>query len=161
MRGTILFVCTGNFCRSPMAEAIFKDLLSQDEKQESYQVRSAGTWTHDGLSASPLALQAMRELGLDIGTHRSHHLTSQDIEEASLILVMTQDHKQALAVEFPQASGKLYLLSEMADKSYDIEDPSGSDSLILHRTCAQEIKELLEEGYSCILELAARDVGET
>lgn len=161
MRGTILFVCTGNFCRSPMAEAILKDLLRQDGKEKLYQVRSAGTWTRDGLSGSPLALQAMKELGLDISTHRSRQLTSQDIEGASLIIVMTQDQKEALGVEFPQAREKLFLLSEMAENRYDIDDPSGSNSLTLHRTRAQEIKGLLERGYSCILELAARDAGET
>lgn len=144
-----------------MAEAILKDLLRQDGKEKLYQVRSAGTWTRDGLSASPLALQAMKELGLDISTHRSRHLTSQDIEGASLIIVMTQDQKEALEVEFPQAREKLFLLSEMAENRYDIDDPSGSNSLTLHRTRAQEIKALLESGYSCILELAARDAGET
>ncbi len=161
MRGTILFVCTGNFCRSPMAEAILKDLLRQDGKESLYHVRSAGTWTRDGLSASPLALQVMKELGLDISTHRSHHLTPQDIDGASLIIVMTQDQKEALVVEFPQAREKSYLLSEMADDRYDIDDPSGSNSLALHRTCAHEISELLEKGYSYILELAARHAGET
>ncbi len=143
-----------------MAEAILKELLRRDEKEHLYQVRSAGTWTRDGLSASSLAMQAMEELGLDISTHCSHYLTSQDIEGASLIIVMTQDHKEALGVEFPQAREKLYLLSELANRKYDIDDPSGSDSLELHRTCAQEIKELLEEGYPSILELAANEADE-
>jgi len=144
-----------------MAEAILKDLLRQDGKEQLSQVHSAGTWTRDGLSASPLALQAMKDLGLDISAHRSHHLTSQDIEGASLIIVMTQDHKEALFVEFPQAREKAYLLSELVDERYDIDDPSGSGSLELHRTCAQEIKKLLEKGYSRILELAGRDADET
>jgi len=161
MRGKILFVCTGNFCRSPMAEAILKDLLRQDGKDKLYQVRSAGTWTRDGLTASPLALRAMNELGLDISIHRSRHLTCQDIEGASLIIVMTQDHREALGAEFPQAREKLHLLSEMAGKSHDIDDPSGSHSTALHRMCAQEIKELLEAGYSRVLQLAAGVTGET
>jgi protein-tyrosine-phosphatase len=157
----ILFVCTGNFCRSPMAEAILRDLLRKDGKEELYEVRSAGTWTRDGLTASSLALQAMKELGLDIGIHRSHHLTSQDIEAASLIVAMTQDHKEALSVEFPQARDKLFLLSELAECGHDVHDPSGSDSLALHGACAQEIRELLERGYSRMLELAAKDPGDT
>lgn len=144
-----------------MAEAMLKELLRRDRKNRLYHVRSAGTWTRDGLTASPLALQTMKELGLDISTHRSHHLASEDIQEANLIIVMTQDHEEALGVEFPQAREKIYLLSEMADKRYDIEDPSGSGSLTLHRTCGQEIKELLEKGYSRILELAAGGSSET
>lgn len=145
-----------------MAEGILKDLLQRDGQEQTLQVRSAGTWTHDGLSASRLALEAMQELGLDIAGHRSRHLTSDDVEEASLIIVMTQDQKEALAAEFPEARGRLHLLSEIAGKKrQDIDDPSGSDSLQLHRTCAQEIRELLVEGYSRILELATSEVGET
>jgi protein-tyrosine-phosphatase len=161
MGGTILFVCTGNFCRSPMAEAILQDLLQQDGKEKLYEVRSVGTWTRNGLSASLPALQATKELGLDISAHRSHHLTSQDIEEANLILVMTRDHKEALDVEFPQARAKTYLLSEMTDNRYDIDDPAGSGAPEAHYICAQEIEKLLKKGYSRILELVAGDVDET
>lgn len=153
----ILFVCTGNFSRSPMAEAILKDLLERDGKDKLYQVRSAGTWTRDGLRASPLALQAMEELGVDISAHRTHHLTSQDIDQASLIIVMTHDHREALTLEFPQARDRIWLLSEMADKSHDVVDPSGGRSLDSHRACAQEIKELLHEGYLRILQFTAGD----
>jgi protein-tyrosine-phosphatase len=157
MGGTILFVCTGNFCRSPMAEGILKDILQTDGKDELYDVRSAGTWTRDGLTASPYALEAMDELRLDISDHRTRHLTPEDVAQASLILVMTEDHKEALALEFPDTREKVYMLSEMAGKRFDIRDPSGSGSLDLHLTCAEEIKELLHQGYARIIELAERN----
>ncbi len=157
MGGAILFVCTGNFCRSPMAEALLEHLLHQDGSEGRYEVRSAGTWTRDGLTASSLALQAMHELGLDISAHRSHQLTLEDMQQAHLIVVMTQDHKEALALEFPQTRAKLHLLSEIVGKRYDVHDPSGSGSLELHRTCAAEIKQLLEEGFPRIMRLADRD----
>jgi protein-tyrosine-phosphatase len=161
MGGAILFVCTGNFCRSPMAEALLKSLLQKNGKKGKYQVRSAGTWTREGLTASPLAVQAMQDLGLDISEHRSHHLTVQDVEEAAVIIVMTRDHKEALAVEFPLARHKLVLLSELADARYDVTDPSGSASLERHRACAQDIKELLQKGYARLLQLAERDAEAT
>jgi protein-tyrosine phosphatase len=140
-----------------MAEGILRDLLQTDRKDELYEVRSAGTWTRDGLMASPDTLQAMDELGLDLNDHRTHHLASEDVAQASLILAMTQDHKEALALEFPDATEKIYLLSEMAGKRFEILDPSGSGSLDLHLTCAEEIRELLRQGYSRIIELAERE----
>ena len=99
---TILFVCTGNLCRSPMAEGILKARFRSEGKHTLYQVRSAGAWTQNGLSASALAIQAMDELGLDIASHRSRRLTAEDVADASLVSVMTRDHKEALLAEFPE-----------------------------------------------------------
>jgi len=143
-----------------MAEAILKDLLRQDGKEHHYRVHSAGTWTHDGLRASPHAIRAMEQMGLDISTHRSRHLTPQDVTGSDLIIVMTRDHNEALSSEFPEAREKLRLLSELAGQRYDIADPSGSGSLQLHTRCATEIKQLLAQAYRRILNLAASDEDE-
>jgi protein-tyrosine-phosphatase len=155
--GAVLLVCTGNMCRSPMAEVLLKDRLQREGKEDRYRVTSAGTWTTEGRAASPLAIEAMRELGLDLSAHRTHLLTSEDVHRASLILVMAQDHKEALLAEFPDAGHKTYLLSELAGRRYDIFDPYGSDSLDLYRQCAKEIAALLDEGYSRVQELAEAD----
>jgi protein-tyrosine phosphatase len=150
----ILLVCTGNLCRSPMAEGILKDQLRRNGKDSLYQVHSAGTWTRDGLSASALAMEAMEEVGLDISSHRTHHLNGEDVAQASLVVVMERAHKEALLTEFPAAARKTVLLSELAGEVYDIFDPYGSDSLLVYRRCASEIENLLGEGYARLLELA-------
>ncbi|MFQ6057608.1 MAG: low molecular weight protein arginine phosphatase [Anaerolineae bacterium] len=150
---TILFVCTGNLCRSPMAVGLLKEQLKRHGRQGEYRVRSAGTWTLEGHPAAPYALQVMAERGLDIGDHRSHALTRGDVEAADLILVMTRGHQEAIEAEFPQARGKTYLLSEMVGQSYDIPDPYGA-SLAMYRRCADELEDLIEDGYEKIVELA-------
>ena len=156
-QATILLVCTGNFSRSPMAVAILEDLLREDGRETDFRVRSAGTWTREGIAASPLAMEAMAEKGLDVSTHRSHHLSRQDVEQAALIITMTRDQQEALLAEFPVAADRTFLLSELAGERHDISDPSGSDSLKSYRECASEIGRLLRSGYPCLVGLAAGD----
>ena len=150
---TILFVCTGNLCRSPMALGFLRERLRRDGRQDDVRVRSAGTWTVEGYPASLYALQVMAERSLDISDHRSHTLSARDVGEADLILVMAQGHQEAIEVEFPQARGKTYLLSEMVGKSYDILDPYGAPQAA-YRRCADELEDLIEKGYEKIVELA-------
>jgi protein-tyrosine phosphatase len=140
-----------------MAEGILKARFRSEGKQTLYQVRSAGAWTHDGLGASALAVQAMDEMGHDITGHHSHSLTAEDVTDARLIIVMTQDHKGALLAEFPEASERILLLSELVGDTYDIFDPYGSNSRQLYRECAREIERLLDEGYPLLMELVGNE----
>jgi len=136
-----------------MAVGFTKGLLKAQGREEEYEVTSAGTWTVEDHPPAPLAVEVMAERGLDISSHRSHSLTSQDMEDADLVVVMTQGHKEVLSLEFPQQGSKIYLLSELAGENYDIEDPYGTESLELYQECADEIEELLREGYPRLIEL--------
>jgi len=150
----LVFVCTGNVCRSPMAAGLFFDRLVRDKADGRVRVRSAGTWALEGQPASAYAVQVMREQGLDISAHRGRNLTQHDVDEAHLILVMTQRHADYIAHELHSEENKVHLLSEMAGANTDIEDPYGG-SLADYRRTATELADWIERGYTRIMELLA------
>ncbi len=152
-KALILIVCSANICRSPMAEHLLRRLIHQAGDDERLAVTSAGTWALVGQPASAHAQQLLLEEGLDLGEHRAHNLTQQDVDQAALILVMTRAHREDIQQRFLRTQGKVYLLSQMVGKSYDIEDPFGGTAED-YRYCKEEIESLLTEGYSRIVDLA-------
>lgn len=102
----ILIVCTGNTCRSPMAEGILKSVLDRAGKREQYNVYSRGAAAFDGDAASENALLACAEYGVDISAHRSKRLTVYDVERADKIFVMTEGIKNAIISAVPSAAKK-------------------------------------------------------
>jgi len=119
-----LFVCTGNICRSPMAEHMLRDLLGEGSE---WTIRSAGVSAGNGLAATPEAVVTMREEGIDLSSHRSRSADRRVVEEAELILVMTAGHRSQLIARFPDIREKLFLLKSFAPKGQqeDIGDPIG------------------------------------
>ncbi|UCF19342.1 MAG: low molecular weight protein arginine phosphatase [Gemmatimonadota bacterium] len=124
----ILFVCTGNTCRSPMAEVIARRAL-EERGWNHVQVDSAGASAGWDAPASEGALQAVAEIGLDLSTHRSQPLTPRLVETADIILAMTPGHVEA--VEAMGEPAKVSLVSDFLDGSEagaDIDDPIGGSA---------------------------------
>jgi protein-tyrosine phosphatase len=150
---TILLVCTGNICRSPMAAGLLRQRLREHPKRHDWRVISAGTWAAEGRPTSAYAAAEMADRGIDISAHRSRGVTKDLMEQADLVLVMTRNHAEALKVAFPDHADKVHMLSEMVGETYDISDPYGGTKLE-YSYIAQELEHLIDEGYECIVSLA-------
>jgi len=110
----ILLVCTGNTCRSSMAQVLMRRLV-QERGMSGVEVSSAGLAAFEGAPATPLAVQVMKDEGLDLAGHRAHRLAATDVARADLILTMTADQKRALLGQYPQAHGRVFVLLEYAE----------------------------------------------
>jgi len=132
-----------------MAEVLFKNLLYQYGVSSKWFIYSAGVWARDGNRATEGALKAMQRKGIDLSLHRSRIVSQAMINEYDLILVMEQNHKDALRAAFPEFSSKIYLLSEMVDMKHDILDPIGGTSADYDDT-ADELEKLLADAFDRI-----------
>ena len=139
----ILFVCTGNSCRSPMAEAIFRDILPADWRGR-VEISSAGTAAWDGQPASPLAVEVLRDAGIDLSRHRARMLTRDMIENADLIVAMEFYHRDTIGRIAPDAGRPILILGELDEDrpSPDIDDPIGGDRAVYEQT-SEELRGLL------------------
>jgi protein-tyrosine phosphatase len=145
-----LFVCTGNSCRSPMAEGMFRKYLAEklqckvDQLDKmGYKVVSAGVMGLCGMPASPEAIVACAAKGIDIKAHKSRALSQQLVEDSDFTYVMGHTHCQRVATLGPEASSKCVLLAQ--DK--DIADPIGQSQQV-YNSCADLIEEAVQKRIS-------------
>jgi protein-tyrosine-phosphatase len=146
----ILFVCTANVCRSPLAEALFKEKLAQ-EGLAGWQVESAGTWAMEGYPAAEKGVRLLGERGIDLRRHRARGVTRELLRQFDLILVMEKGHKEALRTEFPEIAERVLLVSELVGETREIGDPMGG-SLDDFRETIRDLEDIFERGFAEILQ---------
>jgi len=161
---TIVFVCTANICRSPMAAALMRKHLAALGLSNEIEVKSAGVWAREGSSASEGSATVLARQGISLSDHRSQPMTAQLLEQADIVLVMEEEHRRSLFYLEPKHLRKVFLLTEMVGRSKDIADPYGGPIEGYVRTAAQ-LDDLIADGLPMILKrigvaLPAKDEGQ-
>lgn len=143
----VLFVCTGNTCRSPMGEAIARHLLARRSNGKLTIVESAGTDAGRGSPMSPEAVRALRSMGIEARAHRSRRLTRKVAARADVIFALTPGHLQSLLAIDPTAADRAHTLDP---SGVGVIDPIGQSQAFYDETAAQ-IRSLIEGRLSEIL----------
>lgn len=136
----ILFVCTGNTCRSPMAEGIFNSFIEKENKKDNIKAYSAGVFGFNGSQATKNAIDACKEIGVDLTEFKSTSLPSLNVDEFEEFYVMGLSHKTAL-MRLGVNEEKITILGK---DGKGILDPFGGD-IVVYRKCRDEIAKEIEK----------------
>lgn len=150
---SVLFVCTGNQFRSPIAAARFRQLLTNTDGSKEWVVDSAGIWTVEGGPSPVVATTAAAAMGISLDSHRTRMISKPLLTESDLIVVMTRGQQEAIGVEFPEARGRICLLSELAGGlPGDVPDPPAAPGEI--PKILRDVCDLVDEAFPAIRKLA-------
>lgn len=140
-----MFICTGNICRSAMAEGLMRKLVNDNNK--NVVVYSCGIYAEDGDMATYNAIEAIKDYGVDLREHRATNIQNSQIEDMDIILCATMSHKNTVIRIYPELKDKVHTIKEFAgfdENDLDIPDPWGYD-IDTYRFCASTINKCLEK----------------
>jgi protein-tyrosine-phosphatase len=150
---SILYICTANRFRSPLAALYFAREVVRHNDDQHFQVSSAGVWTRDGLPATEDVIDFAKQYSLNLNYHKSRVVSEEILSSSDLILVMESGQKEAIAQEFPGIKNRIFLLTDAAGyPPYDIPDPYQSKEP--YQQIGGEIVQLIAQGYENIIKLA-------
>ena len=141
----IMFICTGNICRSAMAHVMLEDKAKKQNKD--IQVYSCGVFAQNGDKSTKEAIEVMKEYGINLENHRATNIRNSDIEQMDIILCATTAHKNNVINIYPNLEEKIFTMKEYVEypkNDLDIKDPWGFD-INTYRRCAKEIEDCIEK----------------
>ena len=142
----IMFICTGNICRSAMAHRMLEKRLKEQNKKD-VEVYSCGIWAYDGNIPTDEGITTMKDYGIDLSTHRATYIKNSNIKKMDVILCATVNHKRNVVSMYPELKDKVFTMKEYAgypDYDLDIQDPWGY-GLDVYKNCAKEIEICIEK----------------
>ncbi len=149
---SILFVCSANQCRSPMAEVLFQQHLLREGIAQDWHVESAGVWATEGAPATENARKMMLDRGLSLAHHKSQPISAELMHAFDIILVMENRHQTELRRNFPEAANRVHLMTTMVGETRNVDDPVwGTEDY--YRVTANELDDLINRGFIRIQEL--------
>lgn len=137
----ILFVCTGNTCRSPMAEGLLRQ-MAEDAEIDDIEVSSAGIFAFENQAASKNAIAVADSRGVDLRGHRARKITKKQIAESDIVLTMTDSHRGAIVGSFTDDSEKVQTLNGFVQRDGEIMDPFGCSMEVYEQTMLDIVESL-------------------